>query len=121
MPATLAMPTKAPLRRWHMAAKKGWNVAAMPRLLVSKVARSTSRSAASAVSMPMLMPALAITTSGTPCAAITARPMAAIAARSRTSAAWTETVAGAMPCAAAHSRSASPRRATSASRQPARW
>ena len=46
----------------------------MPRLLVSKVARITSRSSKSAVSMPTLMPALAITTSGRPCAAMQARP-----------------------------------------------
>ena len=87
MPATLAMPTSVPARRALIAATNGWKVAAMPRLLVSKVARITSRSSNSAVSMPTLMPALAITTSGRPCAAMQARPASTIAATSRTSAA----------------------------------
>src|SRR5216110_781780 len=39
MPAALAMPTRRPLRRARIAARNGWNVAAMPRLLVSYVAR----------------------------------------------------------------------------------
>ena len=86
MPATLAMPTSRPERRSCIAATKGWKVEAMPRTLVSSVTRITSRSAGSAVSMPTLMPALAMTTSGTPWAAMQALPAATIAAMSRTSA-----------------------------------
>ena len=88
MPATLAMPTSRPAAALRASrATKGWKVAAMPRLLVSKVARITSRSASSAVSMPTLMPALAITTSGRPCAAMQAWPAATMLSTSRTSAA----------------------------------
>ena len=66
MPATLPMPTSRPLPRSHIGATKGWKVAAKPMLLVAKVCAITSRSARSAVSMPTLIPALAITTSGSP-------------------------------------------------------
>jgi hypothetical protein len=45
-------------------------------LLVAKCRAITSMSSRSAVSMPTLMPALAITTSGRPCAAMQAWPAA---------------------------------------------
>ena len=63
------MPTSVPEPRARIAARNGWKVAARPVLLISKVSRITSRSSRSAVSMPTLMPALAMTTSGRPCAA----------------------------------------------------
>ena len=87
MPATLAMPTRAPLPRARMGAMKGWKVAAMPTLLVAKVRAMTSRSSRSAVSMPTLMPALAITTSGTPCCAMQTCAAASMLSMSATSAA----------------------------------
>ena len=66
MAATLAMPTRVPLPRSRMADTKGWKVAARPVLLRARVRAITSRSSRSLVSMPMLTPALAITTSGRP-------------------------------------------------------
>ena len=55
-------------------------------LLVAKVRAITSRSSRTAVSMPTLMPALAITTSGTPCCAMQAAPAATMLSVSATSA-----------------------------------
>ncbi|MNU05593.1 hypothetical protein D3C72_2504530 [compost metagenome] len=69
-----------------MACTKGWKVAASPTLLTAKVRASTSRSERSAVSMPMLMPALAITTSGTPWRAMQSVPAATMLSVSATSA-----------------------------------
>ena len=79
----------------------------------------TSRSARSAVSMPMLMPALAITTSGTPCATRQARPAATMLSMTATSAPYTRQYPAGQPCAAAQVVNSVSRRATSASRQPA--
>ncbi|MCY1523945.1 hypothetical protein D9M68_588590 [compost metagenome] len=86
MAATLAMPTSVPLPRRAMAVTKGWKVAAMPVLLVAKVRAITSMSSLSAVSMPMLMPALAITTSGRPWVARQSAPAATMLVASDTSA-----------------------------------
>ena len=79
----------------------------------------TSMSSRSAVSMPTLMPALAITTSGTPCAAMQAWPAATMASMTATSAPYTCQRPAGQPCAVAQAVSSAWRRATSATRQPA--
>jgi hypothetical protein len=89
MPATLAMPTRVPAPRCTMGEMKGWKVAARPTLLTAKVRTMTSRSSRRALSMPMLMPALAMTTSGRPWACRQAWPAATMASMSATSAAYT--------------------------------
>lgn len=76
MEATLPMPTSRPLPRRTIARTKGWKVAIRPTLLVAKVRAITSMSSRSPVSMPTLMPALAITTSGRPCCSMHALPAA---------------------------------------------
>lgn len=101
MPATLPMPTSAPLPRSTMPATNGWKVAAIPRLLVAKVCAMTSRSSRSAVSMPTLMPAFAITTSGSPSSAMQALPAAMMLSACATSAPYTRKSSGPSPLAAA--------------------
>ena len=86
IPATLPMPTSRPLPRCTMARTKGWNVAAAPTVLVAKTRAMVSRSARSAVSTPTLMPALAITTSGTPWCRTQASPAATMLSMLETSA-----------------------------------
>ena len=119
MPATLAIPTRRPLPRRRMGSMNGWKVAAVPVLLVANRRAITSRSSRTALSMPMLMPALAITTSGTPrvarqsCAALTMLSVSA------TSAASTLQRVASSPRSCAQARMGSTRRATRARRQPA--
>ena len=74
MAATLATPTSVPAPRSRIGARNGWKVAARPTLLMASVSAITSMSSRRAVSMPTLMPALAITTSGRPCSAMHWRP-----------------------------------------------
>ncbi len=69
-----------------MPPTNGWKVAAMPMLLVAKVRAMTSISARTAVSMPTLMPALAITTSGSPWRAMQSWPAAMMLSGTDTSA-----------------------------------
>ncbi|MNW00590.1 hypothetical protein D3C71_1961040 [compost metagenome] len=69
-----------------MASTNGWKVAATPMLLVAKVRAMTSISSRTAVSMPTLIPALAMTTSGKPWRAKHSVPAATMLSITATSA-----------------------------------
>jgi hypothetical protein len=69
--------------------------------------------------MPTLMPALAITRSGSPCREMQSAPAAAMLAGTATSAPYATQRSSPKPWAAAQAATSSVRRATSASRQPA--
>ena len=85
MPATLAMPTSVPEPRSRIALTKGAKVSYIAVTFTSTMRLNTCSSPVSPVTVPALIPALAITTSGAPSCATKARAAPASAARSVTS------------------------------------
>ena len=79
------MPASVPAPRLRIGSMKGWNVFTMPSTFTSRISAKVRMSAASSVSVPCEMPALATTRSGTPWRAMKSRAAASTAGRSRTS------------------------------------
>ena len=78
-PATLAMPASVPRPVLRMAGAKAASVAARPATLTSSTRRSFATSSMSSATVPIEIPALAITRSGAPKRSMKSFPAAAIA------------------------------------------
>ena len=69
------MPTSVPWRAAFMASRKGAKLSKTPCTFTARMRAKTARSSGSSVSVPTLMPALAITMSGAPCSVTKRRQM----------------------------------------------